>query len=174
MKRLFKIIFLCLSFSLTITAEAEVYLTENEFIQQVSSAISQSNFQRKTLWLNQSIQSEISSILGHPYPKLRLKYWQFEENTIWFLEEIGKEKPISFAVHINNHKIIQVKVLAFRESRGDEIKMQAFSDQFKNSQLTESDQLNRPIDGISGATMSVNAMKKISRVALKLAKLLNQ
>jgi len=87
------------------------------------------------------------------------------------LEEIGKERPISFAVAVKDNQIIQIKVLEFRESRGYEIHMQAFTQQFKQVGVDSNGNLNKNIDGITGATMSVNAMKKISRIAILLHKI---
>lgn len=140
----------------------------------------------KTLWLDSSLQDSISKILDHNYPKLRLSYWQSAPSsasnkvpkisadkinhfqTVWILEEIGKEKPITFAVSIKNNQVNLIRVLKFRESRGGEIQMIAFSNQFQHAGLDENLLLNKDIDGITGATMSVNAMKKISRLALML------
>lgn len=134
---------------------------------------------KKTLWLDKSLQENINQILHHDYPKLRLHYWLYTDDekaskaeptfqTIWFLDEIGKEKPISFAVSIINGQVDLIRVLKFRESRGGEIQMLAFSEQFKNIGLNQQQLLNKNIDGITGATMSVSAMKKITRVALML------
>lgn len=154
-------------------ALGKVYLSADAFIDQVLQLTDESlQFKNKTLWLNQSIQAEIKSILDHPYAKLRLRYKfsdsQQSPTTIWFLDEIGKERPISFAVAVRNQQIIQIKVLEFRESRGYEIHIPAFSQQFDKIGVDADGKLNRNIDGITGATMSVNAMKKISRVALLL------
>ena len=154
-------------------ASAKVYLSADAFVEQIIQLSSTPlNFKSRTLWLNQSIQSEIKSILHHPYSKLRLRYKISHSDdsptTIWFLDEIGKERPISFAVAVKNQQIIQIRVLEFRESRGYEIHIPAFSQQFENIGVDENGQLNKPIDGITGATMSVSAMKKVSRVALLL------
>ncbi len=140
----------------------------------------------KTLWLDSALQDSISKILDHNYPKLRLSYWQSALSstpnqiskisadkmshfqTVWILEEIGKEKPITFAVSIKNNQVNLIRVLKFRESRGGEIQMIAFSNQFQHAGLDENLLLDKDIDGITGATMSVNAMKKITRLALML------
>ncbi len=146
-------------------------MTKKEFLKEAFSPASMETIEKKTLWLNQDLQNDISIILDHPYPKLRLQYWQLDNQSVWFLDEIGKERPISFGISIKNNQISLIKVLAFRESRGDEIRMQAYTEQFNGVQLNKDDRLNQSIDGITGATMSVNAMKKISRLALKLARI---
>ena len=126
----------------------------------------------KIIWLKDEIQLKITKILDHRYPKLRLRYWQSINDgigqTVWFLDHIGKERPISFGISIINNRVHRVQVLAFRESRGGEIQMKSFGDQFKNIGLNSDSQLDQNIDGISGATMSVSAMKKVTRVALML------
>ncbi len=86
------------------------------------------------------------------------------------MDKIGKEKPISFGISIKKDRVHQIRVLAFRESRGWEIKMKAFTDQFNSIGTDQENNLDQHIDGITGATMSVNAMKKITRAALMLAK----
>jgi uncharacterized protein with FMN-binding domain len=97
---------------------------------------------------------------------LRVRYWRQSQKTAWILEQIGKEKLITVGLVIDNNQIQKVKVLSFRESRGWEVKEPFFLEQFYQIQLTERLQLNHSIDGISGATLSVRAIKKVSRLAL--------
>ncbi len=59
-----------------------------------------------------------------------------------------------------DNAIQDVKVLVFRESRGWEVKYPFFTDQFNQVQLNNEKELNKHIDGISGATLSVNALRK--------------
>jgi len=60
-------------------------------------------------------------------------------------------------------------VLVFRESRGDEIRYPSFTEQFTGATLNNKQKLDRRIDGISGATLSVNALRKLAAVALQLS-----
>jgi hypothetical protein len=41
-----------------------------------------------------------------------------------------------------------------------------FTHQFSQAQLKNGNRLDRGIDGIAGATLSVNAMRKLARLAL--------
>ncbi|MCG7921078.1 MAG: FMN-binding protein [Candidatus Thiodiazotropha lotti] len=119
------------------------------------------------------MKQKLKKIFGHKYPGLRIRYWTNDENTdqtAWILNETGKVKPITFGVVVNNHQIASIAVLVFRESRGWEIKQTFFSDQFVGASLTERLRLNRHIDSISGATLSVIAMKKVARAALYLSR----
>lgn len=46
--------------------------------------------------------------------------------------------------------------------------MSSFTEQFTNIGLNDESRLDQNIDGITGATMSINAMKKIVRLAIML------
>lgn len=141
-----------------------VYQTDADFLAETfNQAVPKS----KVVWLKGDVKQEIAKILGHDYPGLRIRYWPDNAKTVWILEEIGKEKPITFGIVVADNKIQQMKVLAFRESRGDEIRYPAFTRQFDGAQLIDQ-QLDRHIDGISGATLSVWAMTSIARLALYL------
>ncbi len=127
----------------------------------------------KVVWIRNDLRPAIADILGHEYAGLRIRYWQQAQRTAWILEEIGKESPITFGIIIKDGKVEQVKVLAYRESRGGEIQQRAFTRQFTDAQLKEQ-KLDRHIDGISGATLSVRAMTSVVTLALYLTEFINQ
>ncbi|ABL98796.1 FMN-binding protein [Shewanella amazonensis] len=120
------------------------------------------------LWLDDTQKANIENILAHAYNKLRVRYWRDGAQTVWILDEIGKESPITVGIHIANQQIVKTKVLVYRESRGDEVRHDFFTNQFKSATLTPSLELDRSIDGITGATLSVRALTKLSRIALYL------
>ena len=122
----------------------------------------------KYIWITKEIQKEISDILGHPFSALRIRYWEHQKSTIWVLEEIGKTEPITFGYLIENKTIKKASVLIFRESRGGEIHNEFFTKQFIDCELTEKKKLSKKVDGITGATLSVNAMRKTAALALYL------
>ncbi len=122
----------------------------------------------RVLWLTGERKAAAKKILGHSYPSLRVRYWMRDARSAWILEEIGKDMPITFGVVIENGRLAQIKVLVFRESRGAEIRHPFFTEQFEGAALDRELALDRPIDGISGATLSVRAMKKIAALALYL------
>jgi len=131
--------------------------------------------QRKFLWLTGDKKQISSDILSHPYYKIRAPYWQAADKnrsrsakTLWVLEEIGKEKFITIGVVIEDQKIQSVRILKFRESRGWEVELPSFTEQFEGNQLNDSQQLTQSVDGISGATLSVRAVTNIARLALYL------
>ena len=122
----------------------------------------------RVVWLKGDIKGTASKILGHPYPGLRIRYWGEGGRSAWILEEIGKVKPITVGLVVNDDGLERIRVLAFRESRGWEVRYPFFTDQFTGIGLTEGNELDRSIDGISGATLSVRALKKLARLALYL------
>lgn len=119
------------------------------------------------LWLDEAVKREARAILGHDYPALRLRYWGAAPRTVWVLDEIGKDSPITVGVVVANGRIESLRVLVFRESRGWEVESPAFVRQFDGARLA-GDKLDRPIDGIAGATLSVRALTKVARLALAL------
>ncbi|MET0072887.1 MAG: FMN-binding protein [Candidatus Thiodiazotropha lotti] len=162
------------SFAVLLTVAAPLwaqgsYLSKEDFLSQNLGA----NHIGHKLWISKPVKQKLKNIFGHKYPGLRIRYWTNDENTdqtAWILNEIGKVKPITFGVVVNNHQIASIAVLVFRESRGWEIKQTFFSDQFVGASLTERLRLNRHIDSISGATLSVIAMKKVAKAALYLSR----
>lgn len=120
------------------------------------------------MWINDDLKRDIHTILDHDLNILRLRYWAKDGRTVWILDEIGKEQPITAGIVVNRGKIETIKVLIFRESRGWEVRYPFFIDQFTGANLVEDLTLDRTIDGISGATLSVRALTKLARLALLL------
>ena len=140
-----------------------VYQTPKAF---VNKAFAGETPEVKVLWLTKEDKANIAEILQHKYNRMRIRYWQLSDETVWILDEIGKEKPITTGIHIKEKKIKHFKVLTFRESRGDEVRHNFYSQQFLNASLNKNNQLNQHVDGITGATMSVRATTKVARLAL--------
>lgn len=157
--------FLC--FSTPLLAQAEQYQSSEDFLQQV---FGKSTPKSKTFWLTGERKTLTANILQHPPAKLRQRYWQHGDRSVWVMDEIGKEKPITVAVVVNGQEIEQVKVLAFRESRGWEVRYPFFMKQYKGLSLkgprTGDNSLSDSIDNITGATLSVRAVNKLARLAL--------
>lgn len=153
-----------LLYSVTATADG-VYQEPGNFIKQV---FEDEPPKPDVLWLTKDLKHQLSEILGHKYKGLRIRYWQKDKRSAWILEEIGKEKPITTGVAINQGHIERVKVLIFRESRGWEVRHDFFTDQFKQAKLQDDGQLDKHIDNISGATLSVRAVRKLVQIALLL------
>jgi len=122
----------------------------------------------RTMWVAGELRESIESMLGHRFAALRVRYWYDGERSAWILDEIGKELPITIGVTVAGGAIDNVRVLEFRESRGWEVRYPFFTDQFVDVRLDPERKLDRRIDGITGATLSVGAVKRVARVALLL------
>ena len=161
------VLFLCV-FSLTSNkAHSAIYQTTPEFL---SENFSVPPSKAKSLWLTPELKKLSTEILSRPVRGMRVRYYSEDEKTAWILEEIGKERPITVGVVVNGNikdfHIEHVKVLAFRESRGWEVRYPSFTNQYKNVKMTPNHELDQNIDGITGATLSVWALNKIARLAL--------
>ena len=151
-------------------ATDRVYQTPDDFIAEVFAV----KPQPKILWLTKESQAELTRILGHAPNQLRQRYWTDGVKTAFILEEIGKEDLITSGFVVSAGRVEQVRVLIYRESRGMEVRYPAFLDQFRGAVLSRGDQLDKKIDGISGATLSVQAMSRMTREALYLDRLAQQ
>ncbi len=165
MTKFLSVFFIALSlfFSSNSFATKGVYQTPKAFI---GDAFAGKTPEAKVLWLTTEDKATIAQILQHKYNRMRIRYWQLGNETVWILDEIGKEKPITIGVHIKEKEILHFKVLTFRESRGDEVRHGFYAKQFINAKLKDNNQLSQNIDGITGATLSVRATTKIARIAL--------
>ena len=123
----------------------------------------------RVIWLKGTIKDQVRQILGHDYPGLRIRYWLRDDRVAWILNEIGKERPITAGFVVSEDRLENATVLAFRESRGWEIRHDSFTRQFDGAELDATTyRLDTDIDGISGATLSVNAMRRMATMALYL------
>jgi len=153
---------LVLFLPITVSAKG-IYQTNEDFL---NSIFNKDIPKVKAIWQKGLIKKEIKNILGHRYPSLRIKYWANENRSVWILDEIGKDKQITVGVVVSNGKIEKIRILEFRESRGDEVRFTYFTNQFNLIGLTPEKKLTHSIDAITGATLSVRAIKKIAKLAL--------
>mgnify|MGYP003644724123 CR=1 FL=1 len=120
----------------------------------------------KVLWLSDEHRTAAAQILQHSPHMLRVRYWQSGHRTAWILDEIGKERPITVGIVVDEGAIDQVGVLIYRESIGWEVRHRFFTQQFDQAKLNERLMLTKPIDGIVGATLSVRAVTGLARLAV--------
>jgi hypothetical protein len=140
----------------------EVYQEPGAFIAEVFG----STPAPRVLWLTKDLQAQAAAILGHPPAQLRQRYWSDGARSVWILEETGKEELITAGFVVAGGRIDHVRVLVYRESRGQEVRQSSFLKQFKEAKLAQDNRLDREIDGIVGATLSVGAMERMARLAL--------
>ncbi len=156
-------LFLLITMLPALVSAASVYETQSEFLDR---AFSGSPPAPDLIWLSGDRKSTVRSILGHDYSALRLRYWCASGRSAWVVEEIGKELPITVGVVIESDYIASLRVLTYRENRGEEVVTPAFSDQFIDSTLDSRGELDKHIDGISGATLSVQALTRLATMTL--------
>lgn len=156
-------------------AQKGLFLTADEFYAQAFDG----DYSTEMLWLNKDLLEQAETILNHRFRGMRTRYKAQTQagvsRTAWIFEEIGKTHPITIGVVVVSvegkaDNIEQVRILEFRESRGGEVRYDTFTDQFIAVGIKDSDsneyKLDRTIDGITGATLSVRAVKKVARLAL--------
>ena len=140
-----------------------VYQTASEFIAEVFGDASP---EVGYLYLTPERKDIAAEIMDRRVRGIRTRYWQSGDTTAWIMEEIGKELPITIGVVVRDNHIDRVKILAFRESRGWEVRYPAFTAQYQNARITADRDLDKHIDGITGATLSVRAVNKVATLAL--------
>jgi len=142
---------------------ASVYETHTEFLDRAFNGTSP---ETALIWLSGERKSVVRELLGHDYPALRLRYWCRAGRSAWELNEIGKELPITVGVIVEKDYIRSLRVMTYRENRGGEVSTPSFTDQFDGVALEADGALDAHIDGISGATLSVQALTRLATLAL--------
>ncbi len=131
------------------------------------------NLSMHTLTLPSALKSKVQNNVKQTFYRDNLYYWEItnEDSTLAyaFLDNvIGKSMPITFIVIINQKgEIMASHVVKYRESYGGEIGNKNWLSQF--NKLTNSSEyiVGKNIDGISGATISVNSLSKgIQKIAV--------
>ena len=144
---------------------ASVYETAAEFL---SRAFADTPPEPGVVWLSGERKLSVRQLLGHDYPALRVRNWCQSGRSAWILDEIGKELPITVGIIVDKDYISSLRVLTYRENRGEEVVTPSFSDQFIDTTISSSGELDKHIDGISGATLSVQALTRLATMTLYL------
>jgi hypothetical protein len=143
----------------------QVYQQPAEFLKEVFNGAVPS---AALLDVTGERRDKVAAILDHQPNYLRMRYWRSGERSAWVLEEIGKVKPITAGIIVSGEEIEDVRILIYRESHGGEVRHRYFTKQFVGAKLEPKLALSKNVDGISGATLSVNAIRRLARVALYL------
>ncbi len=149
------------------TLAEDVYEAPSAFI---SRAFPGRSPQIGTVTISGELAGKVRQVFSRNYRTSRVRYWRSGDRTAWILEEIGKTKPITTGIIVDGGKIDTMKVLVYRESHGWEVRRPAFTRQFGGARLKDGRRpnLSRRIGNISGATLSVNALTKLGKLALLL------
>ena len=147
-----------------VSAADKVYEKPSAFMKRHFGAVPKT----QVITLSGAQSKQLKSILGHKYASQKIRYWKVKGKTAWILEEIGKSEPITTGIIVRDGKISELKVLVYRESHGWEVTRPFFTKQFVGTSL-DGKVLNKKVDGIVGATLSVRALKKLGAAALYLS-----
>ena len=165
----YKIIFFIFIFIQIFFGE-RIYLSPKNF---VSSHIKDFSNHLELLLLEKIHQKKIESLIGKAYPNQILRFWKKNDTCVWILEDIGKTQYITIGFVTKNKQIKSTEILIYRESHGYEINTKSFTKQFENIKLSSNNFLNKKIYNIAGATLSVQAVKRMGQLALYLDELQN-
>lgn len=121
----------------------------------------------QVLELDSAAQEAVREVYGRPFPKPRLYYWAADGKTAWIFDALGKEgyQPTTSGFVIEDGKVVAVRVLTYRESRGEEVGEEFFLEQIRGARA-QNQALDQPVDNISGATESVEMMKRMALTAI--------
>ena len=162
-------VWLLLVGSQTVCAWETIHLPPEDFLAEYLP-----DCEKKALWLTAEVKTRVEQLVGRPFPGVRVRYCTAADRTGWILDEIGKTEPITTGIVVKGGQVERVRVLVFRESRGGEVHREAFVRQYEDARLNGDDALDRHIDGITGATLSVYALSRQVKLALYLDEVARQ
>ena len=119
-----------------------------------------------TLKLNTELKILVQNKVKQRFYRDELYYWNISNNdtTIAYAlmdNVLGKSMPITFLVILNNEgNILASEVIKYREAYGSEVGNKNWLAQFTHFNDTTDFKVGKNIDGISGATISVNSLSK--------------
>ena len=126
-----------------------------------------------TLKLDTELKVLVQNKVKQRFYRDELYYWNISNNdtTIAYAlmdNVLGKSMPITFLVILNNEgNILASEVIKYREAYGSEVGNKNWLAQFTYFNDTTDFKVGGNIDGISGATISVNSLSKgIQKIAI--------
>lgn len=120
--------------------------------------------ERDSLILNDSTLALAQAVLKCSIPLKPVVFERIQSQdgsfaTLYRAQELGKVQLMDFVVALDGEgKVMRVMLTAYRESVGGEVQSKRFLGQFTGKKSGNGLQLNRDIDGISGATLSSRAI----------------
>ncbi len=161
-----------LLFNCSINAEGLKNIAENEIqIRYVNSDLKFSSF-----LIPKIIKKDIEKAVHQKFFRDKIYYWKIYQKdkltAIALLDNVyGKTMPITFLVFFDlSGKIVDTKIVKYRESHGGEIGNERWLKQFNNKSTYSSLSFGKDIDGISGATISAKSITMGIKKLLLLAK----
>jgi hypothetical protein len=159
-----------------LAAQEGVFMRPEDAPRQLFPGVS--DVTEQTIASSPPLQRKIRELLGQAptlwEPAYRIFTLSRAGATLGFVvvvEEIGKHRPITYAVAIEpGGSVHDLAVLAYREAYGGEIRERRFLKQYARKTLTDRMQPYGDIRNISGATLSVEATGRAARKAIAVLK----
>ncbi len=124
---------------------------------------------KATVWVIGDLRDNINEVINNAESTpVRYRYWREDNRTLWVLDSVARTMPITAGVVVEDGKILDISVLTYRETRGHEVQSRVHRAQYYGAAITHNNSLDKPINGISGSTLSVISMKRMARIALLL------
>ena len=141
----------------------QVYMTPDEArVKLFPDAV---EFRREVKPIPLSFKSDLERQLGRRFAEDSLTVFIAQDSKaeikgyVVISEEIGKYRPITFAVGIDPQFRVQgAAILVYRESRGGEVRRSRFLRQYFGKTARDPIRINRDIVNITGATLSVRSL----------------
>lgn len=156
----------------SVPAAAHVYLSESQALAAVMGEGVTAQREQKILSDAQRRKLEESSGLHFPESSYTFLVGTRQGKLVGYalvLDEIGKSEPITFMVGMSPEgKVTAVAVMAFRESRGWEVKEKRFLRQFHGKTAGDPIRINQDILNYTGATLSSKGLARGVKRALLL------
>lgn len=123
----------------------------------------------KVLMLDAAAQAKLSAAFGRAYPQAQLRYWKANGRSAWVLDDFGKAgyQLTTSGFVVKDGAIDFARVLIYRESRGEQIAEASFLKKISGAKIAGG-KLDKTVDNISGATLSVKMMERMAAAALVL------
>ncbi len=121
----------------------------------------------KLLMLDAAAQAKLTAAFGRAYPQAQLRYWKADGRSAWILDDIGKVgyQLTTSGFVVKDGSIDSARVLIYRESRGEQIAEASWLKKITGAKLAGA-KLDKTVDNISGATLSVKMMERMAATAL--------
>lgn len=158
---------------LVVAGSGICYAAESPGVDFLEAVFEKSVPAPEYIWITPAVRAVAESIPGHGLRGPRIKYWRKDARTVWILSDMAKDTPVCAAIVVSRSKIQKLEILSAQGRWGSLVQNENFTAQFKGAAADVDNRLNQTIDGITGATMSVDAVSGLARLALALDGLIN-
>lgn len=123
----------------------------------------------KVMVLDAATQARVAAVFGRAYPQTQIRYWRANGRSAWILDDLGKAgyQLTTSGFVVKDQAIDFARVLIYRESRGEQVGEPSFLKKLAGAKLAGA-KIDRSVDNISGATLSVKMMERMAAAALVL------